>query len=299
MERQALRADLLLLGAAVLWGTAFVAQRSAMQHIGPLTYNGVRFAIGGLALLPFVVIRARIAARRGTRRDRPKLRTYLVGGTAAGLVLLVAADLQQAGLVYTTAGKAGFITGLYAPLVPLLGLLGGQRTRRATWAGVGLAVVGLYFLSVSATFELNPGDALILACAAACAVQVLVIAWLAPRLDPLVLGLIQCSIVAGGSLLLAGCAEHVTLAGLRAAAWEIAYGGVCSVSIAFTLQIIGQRHAPPGHAALVMSLEAVFAALAGYLVLHETFGPREMLGAALMLSGTLVSQVRRLTRAPT
>jgi drug/metabolite transporter (DMT)-like permease len=297
MKKQALRADLLLFAAAVLWGTAFVAQRMAMQHMGPLTYNGVRFAIGGLALVPFIVLRTRAATRRGTPRDRPTLRTYLVGGLVAGLVLLVATDLQQAGLVYTTAGKAGFITGLYVPLVPLFGLLGRQRVPWATWVGVGLAVVGLYFLSISAKFELNRGDALVLACAVACAVQVLVIGWLSPHVDALVFGLMQYSIVAGGSLLLGVCLEDVTLAGVRAAAWELAYGGILSVSVAFTLQIIGQRHAPPGHAALVMSLEAIFAALAGYVVLHETFGPRELLGAGLMLGGTLVSQVRRLARA--
>jgi drug/metabolite transporter (DMT)-like permease len=219
----------------------------------------------------------------------------LVGGTIAGLVLFAAAALQQWGLVYTTAGKAGFITGLYLPLVPILALFLGRRTERMTWLGVGLAIGGLYLLSVGGgPWTVQPGDALVSACAVILAAHVLIVAHLAPRLEPLKFGLVQFTTVAVASLAVACFVEPLASADLRGGALALLYGGLISVGIAYTLQLVGQREAPPGHAALIMSLESVFAALSGGLVLGERLGSLEMAGAGLMLLGMLMSQLPRL-----
>ncbi len=291
-----------MLLAAVLWGGAFVAQRAAMQHMGPLTYNGVRFAVGALALLPvlaFLRRRPPNARKRSLAENATlsvgSLRLHILAGTLAGLVLFTAVGLQQLGIVHTTAGKAGFITGLYMPLVPILGLLVGQRTGLATWAGAALAVVGLYFLSITGPLHINRGDGLVMLCAVVWAVHVSLIGIIAPKTDPLLLGVVQFSVVAIASLIGAGLTETITTQALAAGAWTIAYGGLVSVGIAFTLQLVGQRHSPPAHAALLLSLETVFAGLTGYWILGERFGSRELLGAALMFGGMLLSQLPRLT----
>ena len=308
MKASSLRADVVLLIAAVLWGAAFVAQRAAMRHMGPLTFNGLRFALGALALAAVIGLRrtrrrpAPDALKEPSSYEPPRdaaFRLYLLGGVVAGLVLFAGVSLQQAGLVYTTAGKAGFITGLYLPLVPILGLVLGRRTGGATWLGVVLAVIGLYLLSiVPGSFEMERGDALVAACAVIWAVHVLVVAHLAPRLEPLKFGLVQFSTVAVASVAAAAAFEPLAGANLRGGALALLYGGLVSVGIAYTLQLVGQREAPPGHAALILSLEAVFAALTGGLLLDERLAQRQLAGAALMLCGMLVSQLPRLRRAP-
>lgn len=265
--------------------------------MGPLTFTGVRFALGAMVLVPIMAVRSRrrvagepIVVGQSGDGWRP----CLVGGALAGVVLFVAVSLQQAGLVYTTAGKAAFITGFYVPLVPMLGLLVGQRTSIATWVGAVLSVAGLYFLSVVESLKINRGDLLEMIGAVVWAIHVLLIGRFAPRTDPLRLGLVQFVTVAIASLVGALLTEQISAEGLQAAMWAILYGGIVSAGIAYTLQLFGQRDAPPGHAALVLSLEAVFAAVAGFLVLNERFEPREWFGAAVMLGGMLISQVNRL-----
>jgi drug/metabolite transporter (DMT)-like permease len=288
MNRTALRADALLLTAAAVWGGAFVVQRMATQNVGPLTFNGLRFGLGAVALLPVMYGRREATAQMGRLSFGW---VHVAGAVLAGLVLTVAAGLQQMGLVYTTAGKAGFITGLYVVLVPAFGLLVGQRPAAPTWVGVGLAVAGLYLLCVTEHFEVNRGDWLVAACAVACAAHVLIIAWLAPQADPIRLAVAQYAVVAAASLLVATLTERMSVSGISAAGGEILYGGVLSVGVGFTLQLIGQRHAPAAHAGILMSFEAVFAALAGWAFLAESLSRRELAGAGLMLAGMLASQV--------
>jgi drug/metabolite transporter (DMT)-like permease len=296
MNARALQADALLLLTALIWGGAFVAQRSAMAHVGPLTFNGLRFALGTLVVLLVIHARGRRRASDPSATRSAENRQHPVAnwrwGLLAGGILLVGATLQQAGIVYTTAGKAGFITGLYVVLVPILGLLVRQRTAAATWVGAGLAAAGLYFLSITQEFEINPGDALVLACAAVWAVHVLVIGWLAPRADPLKLAAVQFAVVSLVSIAGAACYERLG-PGIWDALGAIAYGGVLSVGVAYTLQVVAQRDAPPAHAGLLMSFETVVAAAAGALLLGERLAGRELLGCALMLAGILVSQFRR------
>jgi drug/metabolite transporter (DMT)-like permease len=215
----------------------------------------------------------------------------LKGGLAAGLVLFLGATLQQYGVVYTTAGKAGFITGLYVVFVPLLGLLVGQRTGRFVWAGVVTAAVGLYLLSARGVAGIDPGDGLVLLSAIFWAAHVLVIGRLTLRVPPVHLAVAQFSVVSILSLIGAFLCETVAVQALRDAALPILYAGLLSVSVAYTLQVVGQRRARPAPAALILSLESVFAALGGWLVLGEVLSVRGLAGCALMLAGILLAQV--------
>ena len=215
----------------------------------------------------------------------------LGGGLLAGLVLFAGASLQQVGIVYTTAGKAGFVTGLYVVIVPLLGLLWGQRTPGMTWAGAVLAAVGLYLLTVTDGFTLAEGDGLVLVGAFFWAAHVLLIGRLSGRyVEPVLLACLQFSVCAVLSLIVALATEPVTLQGLEAAALPILYGGLLSVGVAYTLQVVAQRDAPPAHAAIILSLETVFAVLAGWLWLNETLTERGLFGCGLMFAGMLLSQ---------
>jgi drug/metabolite transporter (DMT)-like permease len=293
MKPGAVKADLLLLLTAAIWGLAFVAQRVGMDYVGPFTYNAVRFAVGSLSLLPLILL-----SRKKEQQARPELtsgngRTALVGGGIAGLVLFAGASLQQAGLVHTGAGKAGFITGLYVVMVPLLGLFWKQRPTPGTWLGALLAAVGLYFLSVTEQFTISFGDLLVLLSACFWAGHVLIIGWLSPKTDSLKLAAVQFAVCSLLSLAVAAGLETMSLAAIWRAAMPILYGGLFSVGIAYTLQVVAQKDAHPAHAAILLSLEGVFAAIGGWLLLGELLSPRSLLGCALMLCGMLLSELSR------
>ncbi len=298
MHRDTVKSDLLLLLAAAIWGFAFVAQRIGMDYIGPFTFNGIRFALGALSLTPLAVYnRNRSPA---TARTAFKSRAaFLYGGLLAGTVLFAGASLQQVGLIYTTAGKAGFITGLYVVIVPILGLLGGQRTDAGTWLGALVAVWGLYLLSIqSESFHISMGDLLEIIGAVFWSLHVIVIGWLSPRTDTVRLAITQFVVCSLLSLVTAGAVETVSWTAIRQAAIPILYGGLLSVGVAYTLQVVVQRRAHPSHAAIILSLEAVFAALGGWVVLDETLSLRASLGCALMLTGMLLSQLWGMRHAP-
>ncbi len=291
MENKTLQADLLLLLTAAIWGFAFVAQRVGMDYVGPFTYNAVRFALGSLSLLPLIWFFG-----RQRRREQPALpkadgRTLLVGGCLAGLLLFAGSSLQQVGLVYTTAGNAGFITGLYVVMVPLFGLLFRQRPAVGTWIGAILAVIGLYFLSVTESLTISKGDFLVLLSAFFWAAHVLLIGWLSPRVNSLKLASAQFAICAVLSFLVALNLEVISLAGIWQGLIPILYGGLFSVGVAYTLQVVAQRHAHPAHSAIILSLEGVFAAIGGWLILGEILGGRGLLGCALMLGGMILSEL--------
>jgi len=295
MRTKTLRSDLLLLVAAFIWGTTFVAQRMGMSHIGPMTYNALRFALGAVTLVPVILV----LPVNGQVADRNRgVRFLLCGGALAGLALFGGASMQQIGLIYTTAGKAGFITSLYVVLVPIIGRILGQRIGLSVWAGAVLAVAGLYLLSFTGSFAVGRGDLPVLIGAFFWAVHVHLIGYLAKRANPLRIACLQFVTCSALSLVAALPYEEIAIVPIRQATVPILYGGVLSAGVAFTLQVICQRTSPPAHAAIVMSLETVFAALAGYVILHERLGPRDLAGCALMLAGLIVVQLPLLFNSP-
>jgi drug/metabolite transporter (DMT)-like permease len=293
MKASTFTSDSLLLITAAIWGFAFVAQRVGMDHVGPFTYNGVRFALGCLSLVPLLITGK---AASGSLTVAAGSRLFILGGGALGVVLYAAASLQQVALLYTTAGKAGFITGLYVVIVPFLGLFWKQKPNPGTFAGAALAAAGLYLLSVTGSFEMEFGDFLVLLSAFFWSAQVLMVAWLSPRVNPVQLAFYQFTVCSVLCLITAFCFETVAWSRIFAAAIPILYGGVLSVGIAYTLQVVAQREAQPAHASILMSLEAVFAALGGWMILGETLNARGLMGCALMLGGMILSQLWALKK---
>lgn len=287
MNHTLLKANLMLFITAVIWGGGFVAQRVGMQSMGPFVFNGFRFAIGALSLLPVLAWRGDKSRVAGAQLDT----TLWVGGIA-GAFLFFGATFQQLGLVYTTAGKAGFVTGLYVIIVPLLGMLWGDRAPLQSWLGAVLAVTGLYFLSVKEDFSLALGDAYVLAGAFFWAGHVQFIAHFSSRVGPLRLSFVQSVVTSLISFGVGFSWETVTWDMVTDAAVPILYGGVISIGIAYTLQIVAQQHARPTHAAIILSLESVFAVLWGWTILGEYLSPRGLVGSGLMLAGMVLSQLR-------
>jgi drug/metabolite transporter (DMT)-like permease len=280
----------LLLLAASIWGFAFVAQRAGMEYVGPFTFNAVRFALGGAILLPIMAWRRGRDTACDDGRPKSGQRLLLMGGILAGTVLFVGASLQQMGIVTTTAGKAGFITGLYVIIVPLMGLFWGQRAGVEIWLGAILAVAGLYLLSMAGRLVICTGDLLVLLGAFAWAGHVHIIGWLSPRTDPIRIAFLQfmtCSLL---SLAAAAILEMVTIRGIREAMIPILYAGLVSSGVAYTIQVVAQRRVRPAPAAIILSLEAVFAVMGGWLLLEEILTLRELFGCALMLGGMLLAQ---------
>ena len=272
------RADLLLLLTALIWGFAFVAQRARHGARRPLLlqWRALRpRLLAAFALCP--------ANHRRTTRIPPPPRPPRRPARRA--FLFTAASLQQVGIVYTTAGKAGFITGLYVILVPILGLLLRHRSRRSTWTGALVATSGLYLLSVEPPLTIAHGDALVLVSAFFWAGHVLVIGSLSRQLDWAMLAFLQFFVCALLSMAVALGTEHIALQPLVDAAVPVFYGGVMSVGVAYTLQVVAQRRAAPGHAAIILSLETVFAALGGWLLLDEEMPLRGLVGCGLMFVG--------------
>ena len=256
-----LRYDALLLITAVIWGFAFVAQSLAMKNIGPFVFNGIRFALGAFALVPLLFWKP-----KGEQLSAPGSQTkmgnlLLWGGVAAGIFLFMGASFQQTGLVNTSAGNAGFITGLYVVIVPIMGLLIRQRTNAGTWVGAILAAVGLYLLSVKGNFTMGWGDLLVLGGAFFWAAHVILIGWLSPKLNTIKLAIMQFLICSILSLAVSAFTETTTLSAIRGAGIPILYGGFASVGVAYTLQVYAQKSAHPAHASIILSMEAVFAAV--------------------------------------
>ncbi len=300
MKPRAVRADFLMLITAAIWGFAFVAQRVGMDYVGPFTFNGVRFFLGGLSLLPFLFIKGKTVQEAETgpgatshpEKQNPTPPLFLYG-IIAGVALFLGSSFQQVGLVYTTAGNAGFITGLYVIMVPMIGLFAGHRPGSGVWLGALLAVAGLYLLNEAPGVGLNIGDALVLACALFFALHVLLIGKISPFLPTVPLSIIQfftCSLL---SMSVALWREPIAFEDILAAAVPLLYGGVGSVGVAYTLQVIAQKDAPAAHAAIILSLESVFALIGGVVLLQEAAVLLKILGAVLMLSGMLAAQIQR------
>ena len=289
MKKEQIKGSAMLLFATLIWGCAFVAQSVGMDHLGPMSFQAIRSALAVLALLPLIRIMDRDPKAYVPRwKDRDLWKT----GILCGLALFVAQSLQQVGLIYTEPGKAGFITAMYIVMVPVLGLFLGRKCGGRVWLSVALAVAGLYLLSCVGVTDINIGDILILGSAAAFAAQIVLIDSLAQTMDGVRLNCVQFVVVTVLSALAAVITEEPTWQGVIDCALPLLYTGVLSSGVAFTLQILGQQLLPPEPASLIMSLESVFAVLAGWVLLYQTLSPTELLGCVLVFIGVILSQTK-------
>jgi drug/metabolite transporter (DMT)-like permease len=298
MNKRALRSDLLLLLTACIWGFAFAAQRKGMNYMGPFTYNGIRFLLGSLSLLPLILFRRRKAASIPAMTAGGR---FVRSSFIAGLCLFIAASLQQIGIIYTTEGHSGFITGLYVVLTPIFGIFLGKKTGLPTWIGAVFTLTGLFFLSVAGnTGGINPGDLITMVSAVFWTLHVLVIDRLVQKVDPVMLSSGQfawCGLFSLAAALCIGLgvpqgpiSEQFSPASVYDGVIPILYGGLCSVGIAYTLQVVAQKDAPPAHATIILCLEGVFAAIGGVIFSGNELGRFTLLGFALMLCGMLSTQ---------
>jgi drug/metabolite transporter (DMT)-like permease len=271
---------------AAIWGFAFVAQRAGMEFIGPFTFNGIRFLLGSASLLPLIFL-----MKFKQKSTSAKQKNILKGGLLAGIVLFIGASLQQAGMVYTTAGKAGFITGFYVILVPLIGIFIGQHITRILWMGAFIALTGLYLLTIDGPFVLQYGDLLILLSAFFWAIHVQLINKLVDTHAALSLSAFQFAVCGILSLTTAFIFETIALQTILQATWPLLYGGLMSVGIAYTMQVVAQQHVHPVYATIILSFESVFAVLGGWILLNEILSLRNLFGCLLMLAGMVMVQV--------
>ena len=294
--RKQIRGTLLLLLATIIWGSAFIAQSVGMDLIGPFTFQAVRCGLAVIFLFSVSPL-LDIGKQDGkTFLQRWMDRKLWKAGTICGLALFVAASLQQVGLVYTDAGKAGFITAMYIVLVPILGIFRKQKPPKVIWFSVLLAVAGLYLLSCLEAAGINKGDILVLGCALAFAVQITCIDILGLSLDGVRLNCIQALVVSVLSLPFVLFTESVDVGNLAACWLPLGFAGILSMGVAYTLQIQGQKDLEPSTASLIMSLESVFAVLGGWLVLRESMTSVELLGCCLVFAAVIISQLPSRTK---
>ena len=283
-----LRGSLAILVATVIWGSAFIAQSVGMDYIGPFTFQTMRSVLAVPFLIVVIFLIERNPAKSIEKWIQPEL---WKAGLPCGIALFIAAGLQQMGIVHTTAGKAGFITAMYIVLVPILGIFLHKKPPITSWIGVVLAVIGLYLLSCVGVSQVNIGDVYLLGCALGYAVQITLVDQMGSAVDGLRLNCVQslfCGIFSGTVMFLT---EEPVLSNILACWIPLVYAGIFSLGIAFSLQIIGQQHLEPTPAALIMSLESVFAVLFGWLLLHERMSAAELSGCVLVFIAVILSQV--------
>lgn len=292
-----------------IWGSAFVAQSSGMDYVGPYTYNMARNVLAFLFLIPVIYVIGKKKggtdnAGSGTGIDDTASgeanwksilfpdRTTLVGGIYCGLVMAVASSLQQIGITMTTAGKAGFITALYIILVPLMGVFIGKKIPRIIWFCVVLAMAGFYLLCVKEGFSISKGDILVLFCSVGFSVHIMTIDYFTSKgVDGVKMACIQFAVAAIVMTPVMFALENPSVSGLLSAWMTIAYAGILSSGVGFTLQIVAQKDTDPTTATLIMSLESVFAAVSGCLFLNEVLLPKEILGCILVFVAVILAQV--------
>ena len=291
MQKHTLKGNLILLLTAVIWGISFVSQRVGMEYIKPNTFNGLRTMLGALVLVPFILVRERTGKSKPTNGKQTN-RRLLTGGLICGVLLCLASTLQTWGMVYTTSGKSGFITAMYMIFVPIIGLFIGKRIRLFTVLGIVCGVVGMYLLTLSGSeLVLNKGDLITLVCAVIFAFHIMVIDRLSSEVDGVKLAFLQFFVCGTINIILMLLFENPDWSLVRSCTVPILYSGILSCGVAYTLQIIGQQYAEPTPASIIMSLESVFAALAGWVLLSEALQPEEILGCVLMFAAIIIVQL--------
>ncbi len=289
-----LKNGFLLFMAAFIWGIAFVAQSVGMDYVGPFTFNGIRSLIGSFVLFLFLQIR-RIGSKKKEQGTEDK-KTLILGGVVCGIFLTIASTLQQIGIMYTTVGKAGFITALYIIFVPILQMFSGKKVGMKIWLSVALGALGLYLLCMKESFILQKGDFLVILCAIVFAFHILVIDYFSPKVDGVKLSCMQflvCGIVCCVVMVFT---EKIDINAMIQGAVPILYAGIFSCGVAYTVQIVGQKNMNPTIASLILSLESVVSAIAGFLILKQSLTVRETAGCVLMFAAIILAQVVDLNK---
>ena len=296
MKQMPAKNTLILFLAALIWGTAFVAQQVGMDHMGPFSFSALRCTLGGLVLIPLVFLFQKFRAPE--KKAQLDWKLGILGGVCCGVVLCVASNLQQIGIQYTSVGKAGFITALYIVIVPILGLFLKKPNGLKLWVSVAVAVAGLYLLCMTDSFSLSTGDFYMFLCAMIFSVHILVIDYFSPKVDGVLMSCVQ--FLVAGALSAVGMLIWETAPGWGqiTAAWlPIVYAGVMSCGVAYTFQILGQKNVNPTIASLILSLESVISVLAGWVLLGQTMSPREITGCVLMFAAIVLAQLPERQRA--
>lgn len=285
------KGNIMLLITAIIWGSSFVAQKKGMDHLGPFSFNFARNVLSTIFLFILAKIWPKVTKAPKVEESEETKKTTLIGGIFCGIALATAMSFQQIGLMYTTAGKGGFITALYIVFVPLTGLFLGKKVPLKIWISVVIAAIGLYLLSIQKGFTISKGDFYVLLCSFAYTAHILVIDRFSPRTNGIKLSAVQfatATVISGVIMLFT---ENITWAGIQEAIVPIAYAGILSSGVGFTLQIIAQKDTDPTVASLLISLESVFSVIAGAIILKEVMSIREIVGCIIMFAAIILAQL--------
>ena len=290
--KQQIKSSLILLLTATIWGVAFVAQSVGMEYIGPFTFNAIRCVLGGLVLIPVILVLKKKKETGAENQEKEDKKTLWAGGIACGVILCIASNLQQFGIMEASVGKSGFFTALYIVMIPVIGIFIGKRPEIKLWFCVALAVVGMYLLCMKdGSFTIERADIMLLLCALAFSFHILVVDYFSPKVDGVKMSCIQFFVCAVVCLIPAFIFEQPSLSSILAAWAPILYAGVLSCGVGYTLQIIGQKGMNPTIASLILSLESAISVLAGWLILGQTLSARELTGCAIVFLAIVLAQL--------
>ncbi len=287
MDRKTMGSNLLLALTAFIWGVAFVAQSVGMEYVRPFTFNACRFLIGGIVLIPCIVL----FGKKNKRKEPKNQKTAVVGGICCGSILFAASSFQQFGVASTTVGKAGFITALYIVIVPLLGIFLRKRIPWSVWVSVVLATIGMYLLCMTEGLKVGKGDIYVFVCAICFSFHILVIDYFSPKTDGVVMSCVQFFTAGIISAIMMLIFENPKLSAVFAAWAPILYAGILSCGVAYTLQVVAQKNTDPVLASLILSLESAFSLLAGWVILGQKLSPKELGGCGLVFCAIILAQI--------
>lgn len=290
--KQQIKSSLILLLTATIWGVAFVAQSVGMEYIGPFTFNAIRCVLGGLVLIPVILVLKKKKETGAENQEKEDKKTLWAGGIACGVILCIASNLQQFGIMEASVGKSGFFTALYIVMIPVIGIFIGKHPGIKLWFCVALAVVGMYLLCMKdGSFTIERADIMLLLCALVFSFHILVVDYFSPKVDGVKMSCIQffvCGVLSTVGMLFT---ETPDISNIQAAWLPLLYAGLLSCGVGYTLQIVGQKGINPVIASLIMSLESVISALAGWVILGQVLSPKEILGCVLMFVAIIITQI--------
>ena len=290
--KQQIKSSLILLLTATIWGVAFVAQSVGMEYIGPFTFNAIRCVLGGLVLIPVILVLKKKKEIGAENQEKEDKKTLWTGGIACGVILCIASNLQQFGIMEASVGKSGFFTALYIVMIPVIGIFIGKRPGIKLWFCVALAVVGMYLLCMKdGSFTIERADIMLLLCALAFSFHILVVDYFSPKVGGVKMSCIQffvCGVLSAVGMLFT---ETPDISNIQAAWLPLLYAGLLSCGVGYTLQIVGQKGINPVIASHIMSLESVISALAGWVILGQVLSPKEILGCVLMFVAIIITQI--------